>query len=58
MPDHPVVSREEWLNKARLALLHREKAFIREREDLASGRRDEPDLPWPMAWISRHDQYE
>ena len=26
--------------------------------DLAPRGRDEADLPWPMAWVRRHDQYE
>ena len=39
---HPVVSREEWLT-ARRALLIREKAHTRERDELASARKA---LPW------------
>lgn len=42
MPDHPVVSRDEWL-QARVALLDREKALTQEREELARVRRE---LPW------------
>ena len=42
MADHPVVSREEWL-QARLALLDREKALTQQREALARARRE---LPW------------
>ncbi len=26
--------------------------------DLAPKGRDEADLPWPMAWVKRHDQYD
>lgn len=40
--DHPVVSREEWL-KARVALLEREKALTRLKDELAAARRE---LPW------------
>jgi predicted dithiol-disulfide oxidoreductase (DUF899 family) len=46
MPDsvasHPVVSREQWL-AARTALLDREKAFSRTRDELSAARRA---LPW------------
>lgn len=42
MPPHQVVSREEWL-AARKALLAREKAFTRARDQLSSERRE---LPW------------
>ncbi len=41
-PTHPVVSREEWL-RARVALLAREKAHTRQRDELSQMRRD---LPW------------
>ncbi|MEM1414707.1 MAG: DUF899 domain-containing protein [Myxococcota bacterium] len=40
--DHPVVSREEWL-EARKALLAEEKAFTQQREAMAAKRRA---LPW------------
>lgn len=40
--EHPVVSRDEWL-KARVALLEREKAFTRLKDELAAARRE---LPW------------
>jgi predicted dithiol-disulfide oxidoreductase (DUF899 family) len=40
--DHPVVSHEEWL-AARTALLAKEKAFTRLRDDLSRQRRE---LPW------------
>lgn len=40
--DHPVVSREEWL-AARTALLVKEKAFTRLRDELSRQRRE---LPW------------
>ena len=26
--------------------------------DLTPNGRDEDDLPWPMAWLRRHDQYD
>ena len=42
MPDHPVVSREQWL-VARKDLLEREKAFTKERDALSQRRRE---LPW------------
>ncbi len=42
MPDHPVVSREEWL-AARRELLAREKEFTRARDQLSVERRR---LPW------------
>lgn len=42
MADHPVVSRDEWI-EARKALLEREKAFTRERDRLSDERRR---LPW------------
>jgi predicted dithiol-disulfide oxidoreductase (DUF899 family) len=42
MKDHPVVSREAWL-EARKALLAKEKAFTRARDELSKERRD---LPW------------
>ncbi len=42
LKNHPVVSHEEWLAE-RTALLVKEKAFSRLREDLAQQRRD---LPW------------
>ena len=41
-PDHPVVSREEWL-KARRELLDEEKKFTRQRDTLSAKRRE---LPW------------
>ena len=41
-PPHPVVSRREWL-AARTALLAKEKAFTRERDQLSEARRA---LPW------------
>lgn len=44
MPDHPVVSREEWLEQ-RVALLEREKAHQRARDELAASRRQ---LPWVL----------
>ncbi len=40
--DHRIVTRDEWLD-ARRALLAREKAFTRERDQLSQMRRD---LPW------------
>jgi predicted dithiol-disulfide oxidoreductase (DUF899 family) len=40
--EHPLVSREEWL-RARVALLEREKAHTRERDELARMRHE---LPW------------
>jgi predicted dithiol-disulfide oxidoreductase (DUF899 family) len=40
--DHRVVSREEWLKK-RVALLQREKAHTRERDEISRQRRE---LPW------------
>src|SRR5262249_48855542 len=39
---HPVVSRDEWL-RARIALLEREKAHTRQRDELSRQRQD---LPW------------
>ena len=42
MPDHAIVSEEEWL-KARVALLEREKAFTKERDALSKERQA---LPW------------
>jgi predicted dithiol-disulfide oxidoreductase (DUF899 family) len=42
VPEHPVVSREEWL-AARKQLLAKEKAFTRQRDDLSRERRT---LPW------------
>jgi predicted dithiol-disulfide oxidoreductase (DUF899 family) len=42
MTDHRIVSEAEWL-EARKALLVREKAFMRERDELSRQRRD---LPW------------
>jgi len=42
MLSHPVVSQEEWLD-ARVALLEREKAHTRARDELAAARRE---LPW------------
>ena len=42
LADHPVVSREQWL-QARLALLAEQKAFTRQRDALAAKVRD---LPW------------
>jgi predicted dithiol-disulfide oxidoreductase (DUF899 family) len=39
---HRVVSREEWL-KERVALLEREKAHTRERDEISRQRRE---LPW------------
>ena len=42
MPTHKVVSREEWL-KERIALLKREKAYTRERDEISRQRRE---LPW------------
>ncbi len=42
MTEHKVVSREEWL-KARTALLAKEKALTRQRDELAAERRG---LPW------------
>ena len=42
MPTHRVVSREEWL-KERIALLKREKAYTRERDEISRQRRE---LPW------------
>ena len=42
MPDHAIVSRDEWL-KARVALLEREKAFTKERDALSRARQS---LPW------------
>lgn len=42
MPDHAVVSHDEWLN-ARTALLEREKAFTRQRDALS---RERQSLPW------------
>ena len=39
---HKVVSREEWL-KGRVALLEREKAHTRERDEISRQRRE---LPW------------
>jgi predicted dithiol-disulfide oxidoreductase (DUF899 family) len=42
MTAHPVVSKSEWL-KARTALLAREKAFTRDRDELSGQRRA---LPW------------
>ncbi len=41
-PPHPVVSKREWL-AARTALLAKEKAFTRERDQLSAARRA---LPW------------
>src|SRR5262245_42640537 len=41
-PAHPVVSRDEWL-RARVALLEREKAHTRQRDELSRTRRE---LPW------------
>ncbi|MFY9314693.1 MAG: DUF899 domain-containing protein [Burkholderiales bacterium] len=41
MPEHKMVSREEWL-VARKALLAREKAFSRQRDELARARRELP----------------
>lgn len=40
--NHPVVSQAEWL-KARKALLAKEKAFTRQRDELSRERRE---LPW------------
>lgn len=40
--DHPVVSRDAWL-AARIALLEREKAFTRLKDELSAARRE---LPW------------
>lgn len=42
MSDHPVVSRQEWIN-ARKELLAREKELTRQRDELARQRRE---LPW------------
>ncbi|MGH7571403.1 MAG: DUF899 domain-containing protein [Gemmatimonadota bacterium] len=42
MPDHEIVSREEWL-EARKALLEKEKALTRQRDELSAERRR---LPW------------
>ena len=42
MPTHRVASREEWL-KQRVALLEREKAYTRERDEISRQRRE---LPW------------
>lgn len=42
MPDHRVVSREDWLSE-RTAFLVREKEFTRERDALSQQRRE---LPW------------
>lgn len=42
MQTHPVVSKDEWLN-ARKALLQKEKAFTRQRDQLSRERRE---LPW------------
>ena len=42
MPEHTVVSKDEW-TKARKALLDKEKALTRQRDDLARQRRA---LPW------------
>ena len=42
MPQHTVATREEWL-KARVALLAREKAHTRERDEISRQRRE---LPW------------
>jgi predicted dithiol-disulfide oxidoreductase (DUF899 family) len=42
MPAHRVASREEWL-KERVALLEREKAYTRERDEINRLRRE---LPW------------
>lgn len=42
MPEHPVVSREQWL-EARKALMQEEKAFTRQRDALSAARRA---LPW------------
>jgi predicted dithiol-disulfide oxidoreductase (DUF899 family) len=42
MPEHRVVSREDWL-KERAALLQREKAHTRERDEISRQRRE---LPW------------
>jgi predicted dithiol-disulfide oxidoreductase (DUF899 family) len=42
MPEHRVVSREEWLRE-RVALLEREKAHTRERDAISRQRRE---LPW------------
>jgi predicted dithiol-disulfide oxidoreductase (DUF899 family) len=49
---HTVVSQNEWL-AARTALLAREN-FL----DFAPKGRDEDGLPWSMAWVRRHDEYE
>jgi predicted dithiol-disulfide oxidoreductase (DUF899 family) len=48
MPEHAIVSRDEWL-KARVALLEKEKAFTRERDALS---RERQSLPWVE--ISKH----
>ena len=33
------------------------ECFIIENLDVTSMGRDEDELPWPMAWLHRHDQY-
>jgi predicted dithiol-disulfide oxidoreductase (DUF899 family) len=52
MESNKVVSRKQWLD-ARKTLLAKEKA-----PDMAPKGRDEEGLPYPMAWVRRHDRYD